>query len=373
MMAFFPPPTETYYARCEQLSQITYKNKEIVKEEIPSLSRFIITQPVCSYYKKGVFGTPKTVMCNQETQEMYVLLKEKISDIGTFKKVTSAVFLPPLASKQSACLVAQWVSRDNLVPSDYELCCRDAKLHKLFSGCPGIWPLHFCVKYVKQKTNKEKVTAFAPLATGSLDTIKIPDWKALIDVAFQLIQGVHSLHQKGYIHGDIKSPNVLFKVTNAPEKKFVVGFNDFGFSFEVGKEKPSFVFQEGYYGSVDCTPPELFGNCRFAGDYFKTDIWALGVLLAWLRGKPLDWKTFIANCYKLGNGIYEEEITFVRAKINRLIEVNFLLLEQRQPLVDPLEQLDFLIYKMLRLDPARRPDAGALLQEITRIRSSIIS
>ena len=255
------------------------------------LSTFNFTQ---SYFKKNLFDIPRSLICNYATNDTFILLKRKTNLLyktSTFKKVTSAIVLPSLFTKDNTLpsLAAQWVSKDTLDPINYQICVHDARIHELFSGLPGIWPQLAWQEY--KKNTISKITAFTPIAEGDLSAVSCNEGQ-MIHIALQIIQGVHSLHQQGYVHGDLKLSNIL---KNADE----VGLIDFGLAFKVGVDAPSHAYREGYYGSVVYTSPEVLGVKNFAGDYFKTEIWALGCLLATLRKHPqLHWISPIKHYYE---------------------------------------------------------------------------
>ena len=76
---------------------------------------------------------------------------------------------------------------------------------------------------------------------------------------------MHAIHQKGYIHRDIKPQNILVKDNK------VLKITDFGFAKPVGIEK-AYTF----CGTDDFMAPEILEE---TGHNYKVDIWALGIFI----------------------------------------------------------------------------------------------
>lgn len=87
----------------------------------------------------------------------------------------------------------------------------------------------------------------------------------------QLIELLHIVHQKGYIHGDIKPSNILIHALSPDD--FQLALIDFGLSFPIGKinhEKLSFPL--GY-----AAPELILGQLDLANE--TTDFYSLGITI----------------------------------------------------------------------------------------------
>ncbi|KAH7474539.1 U-box domain-containing protein 34 [Phytophthora ramorum] len=98
-------------------------------------------------------------------------------------------------------------------------------------------------------------------------------WRALRDAAL----GLHFLHRRGIVHGDLKGNNILVN------KAGVVKLTDFGLSFMPGREVSTSTPGEAI-GAFQWKAPELFGtNCSLPT--FESDVYALGMcIVEALRG-----------------------------------------------------------------------------------------
>lgn len=104
----------------------------------------------------------------------------------------------------------------------------------------------------------------------------------IINYFRQLCEAVKYLHERGVIHGDIKLENILI---NGPTIKL----SDFGLAKQIGVDN----FEENC-GTIEYAAPELLtGEKESDLDPFKSDMWALGVVLFSLlhRQFPFDGPT----------------------------------------------------------------------------------
>uniref|UniRef100_A0AAY4DZ76 Protein kinase domain-containing protein n=1 Tax=Denticeps clupeoides TaxID=299321 RepID=A0AAY4DZ76_9TELE len=87
-------------------------------------------------------------------------------------------------------------------------------------------------------------------------------------VAKEVLETLLYLHQKGYVHRDIKPNNIL--LTDAGEVRLV----DFGLMSRIQKEKPAFIVGTLAYMS----PESMLGD--LSSDYDeRCDVWSLGMTL----------------------------------------------------------------------------------------------
>ncbi len=87
----------------------------------------------------------------------------------------------------------------------------------------------------------------------------------------QLIELLHIVHQKGYIHGDVKPSNILINATSPDE--FQLALIDFGLSFPIGTSSDSKLsFPLGY-----AAPELILGQLEIANE--TTDFYSLGITI----------------------------------------------------------------------------------------------
>src|SRR5262249_54354099 len=143
--------------------------------------------------------------------------------------------------------------------------------------------------------------------------------------------------------------------------RIVARITDFGCVFNPASEPlPHSGFQKGFYGSLFCTAPELFGTVNFAGDWFKVDVYALGVLLYtkhfghlpdWTK-YPLKYQTTVQK--EPVSGEDRETLTnAIKTAIDDKIDTF--------PQNTQEEKFLYLIYSMLQRDPAKRPTIQEVL------------
>ncbi len=104
-------------------------------------------------------------------------------------------------------------------------------------------------------------------------TMPIPQ---LVSIFTKVVEGLQSLHQLGYVHGDIKPNNILVE-PDTQEVRII----DFGQSCRIGAIKERVQGTPGYIApeQVDCLPLDQ-----------RTDVFNLGATMYWmLTGKP--WPT----------------------------------------------------------------------------------
>lgn len=97
----------------------------------------------------------------------------------------------------------------------------------------------------------------------------------------KLLSAVFYMHQRGFVHRDIKLDNVVFD--EAGEPKLI----DFGFARQVHPGDETMI---GRYGTLSYQAPELLNESRRDGYDSSVDLWALGVTAFTLlyNKKPFD-------------------------------------------------------------------------------------
>ena len=179
-----------------------------------------------------------------------------------------------------------------------------------------------CMEYAEQKTLENKIIE-AQKEKHKLTTNEIYDY------LIELLLGLYSLNEKGYIHEDIKSENILLKKEIIDKQTYEIAkLSEPGFSRKLdGKIGSKTVGGTPYYLS-----PEIANN-ETKYD-FNCDIWSLGVVLYELLTYKLPWYKEKIN--------YEEYLKLVINTKKIAIKEN----------ID--EKLKYLIQIMLKKDPERR-------------------
>ena len=200
-----------------------------------------------------------------------------------------------------------------------------------------------------------------------------------IVISQDLIWGLWNMHKEGVIHADLKLNNALVKKDDI--RGFAAALTDLGLAFDyANNEPPNFVITWGYYGSIEPTAPELFGNHNFTGDYRKLDVWALGMMLYQLyTGQHAKWKGILNNHYNTNfeksegkhNNLHQlkQAQTSLKVKIVKEIERPLAALNQKEKTAPLSLEEEFLrlIYQMLRLAPHRRITIEKAKEGIDRI------
>jgi serine/threonine protein kinase len=221
------------------LDQITNPQKFCIAHFIETKKPYLIGKPILPFEDDRI---PLPLLI---TEKYVYIRKIQPIDQGTFKKVDAAMRFPLMINSSKAPrLVAEATSEKQL---EQEL--KERKIHTLFNGCPGIWPIDFYF------SSEKAVSSIMKLGDGNfcvLPTLGLSlatKWK----IAKDLLLGLDKIHEEGYIHGDLKLNNILYKIVKDALK---IGIIDFGFSFKKTESPPS-IFKCGFYGSMSETPPGL--------------------------------------------------------------------------------------------------------------------
>lgn len=172
--------------------------------------------------------------------------------------------------------------------------------------------------YVDGKSLYEKIES-GPL---SLDEV--------VDIAIQAAQGLYEANEKGIVHRDIKSANIM--VTNTGQVKIM----DFGLAKLAGETSLTRLTEAGaIMGTVDYMSPE---QARGEAVDYRTDIWSLGVVMYEMLTGELPFKGGAGQAV-IHSILYEEP--------KRLRDL-------RKDVPAALEQT---VSKMMQKDPLSRPDS----------------
>ena len=170
------------------------------------------------------------------------------------------------------------------------------------------------------------------------------DWNQRVVFARVMTAGIHSIHQAGVIHTDLKPENFYLLPDPSIAVKWKVRLIDMDFSLLEGKLAP-WHGHEGYVGTPGYMSPE-----HLAGSLPEksSDVFTLAIILSELLGSGHPTASDMDG--------YEQKV-----KDGRLPEV-----QVQRPIerVSDLEFLNKVINACLRPEPERRPTASDLLKAL---------
>jgi serine/threonine protein kinase len=151
-----------------------------------------------------------------------------------------------------------------------------------------------------------------------------------VDISIQAAQGLYEAHEKGIVHRDIKSGNIM--VTHTGQVKIM----DFGLAKLAGETTETRLTQQGaIMGTIDYMSPE---QAKGESVDYRTDIWSLGVVMYEMLAGELPFKGGVGQAV-IHSILYEEP------KCLRGL---------RRDAPATLEQI---VLKMMQKDPSSRPDS----------------
>lgn len=262
--------------------------------------------------KKRETGLSHTLQTDYDSKTgkktVYIFANHKVSQVkgsGALKKVVSAIAVT-LANYQEMRPVAR-VFTKVIRAKNLESAQREVEIAKAFGFAKMETICEYRYESKQYKAEVEKSGALPPenqrsrrdqcrlvptrismiyeLADGSLGSLienKVPvDAKAMFVFAKDINQQLGVMHARGFIHGDVKPDNILYRDGRAQ-------ITDFGSSGKAEKGKPldpgvwASCYNEGLYQTIPFTAPELFANPSNK-EHFKADTFAAGVALYQLR------------------------------------------------------------------------------------------
>lgn len=134
----------------------------------------------------------------------------------------------------------------------------------------------------------------------------------VLSIMLQVCRQVLFMHEKGYVHCDIKPQNILVKIING---QIVVQVIDFG-----GVYKKSIESKQRYVSTIRYVPPERFLGANIASAF---DVFALGVVFTDLLRKNVNyssslWHYSALNAYdgfSFFDGVVESELNGKKEKL----------------------------------------------------------
>ena len=195
----------------------------------------------------------------------------------------------------------------------------------------------YVIKYIETIVEEISVTMITEFVEGSeLTSTRVAPYQ--IDVAQDLIRGLHDIHRCGIIHCDIKSDNIL---VSQRERGWTVKYLDFGLA--------RYSHEQTSQGTLMYTAPEILH--KDLSTDFKVDIYSLGVVL------------FELFHHSLPGGSYSSEgLTLkerLRAKQDVVRRIRHGILERSH---SGSQIIDHIIDSMLSFEAIDRPLTGDLLR-----------
>ncbi|XP_018430414.1 PREDICTED: tyrosine-protein kinase SRK3-like [Nanorana parkeri] len=157
------------------------------------------------------------------------------------------------------------------------------KLLKLYAVCLQTQPVFIVTEYMKHGTLKRYLRGRQELRNL--------EFYQLVDFAVQIAQGMFYMEQKGCVHRDLRSENILLSAMMSCK------IGDFGLARFM--DSSSIAVSAGAQIPIKWTAPEVFQYQKYSS---KSDVWSFGVLLGEIMtyGKfPFPGKT---------NGEYRQDI-----------------------------------------------------------------
>lgn len=116
------------------------------------------------------------------------------------------------------------------------------------------------------------LTAYNPFAAQPLGV------RGLTNVAKQLLQAAAFLHERGYVHCDIKPQNILYKPCPSEDGKLDIRLADFGSCIVATRDQNEYIVTRPY------RPPEVMLGLPLTA---AADVWSCGcVIMELILGAP---------------------------------------------------------------------------------------
>jgi len=312
---------------------------------------------------------PRNLFYNRETSNISVLANEKLSTLqsnGSFKQVTSAINLSLVNPNRPYRKTVHAQSLDSCGKEGIDATWQELMNFTSLGSKPGIVPFGGACRAYNEK-GQLVIHAIFDGFDADISKIHHATTEQKLQVVKGAWKGLYSLHMAGFVHGDIKAENTLYKAL--PDGSFEAVLADLSLSFSLTlKQQPPLKFQAGYYGFIGATAPELFGReyATFSQrQYMNMDIFAFGCMLykffspknelpAWSH---LIGKSYIQDFWVNGTHANQQLLSESRQQmsdlIDTIVEEPLKVLLSKKTLTQE-EQIDRMIFEMLRKAPTQR-------------------
>jgi hypothetical protein len=400
----------TIFCRFNQLKNAPlseFENENIPDAELLSTACFIETVAAhtndnkdVQYFSRKDSGLKRAIVFDPKNNKVCISAipeKSTLRASGSYKKVVNFLTLQLLDVTQVPVIQARGFSRASVNAAEFVDLKREARLYTVFKACSNILQIEMsCEHTFSSKTTpktcsrltyameKFEYTVEQLCANPSLCSIQE---KAVLIRDY--IVGLSAIHKKGYLHADLKPPNLLFS-----KKGILRGvLCDLGIATQavVGRaisRSAAGHYAGGYYGSIWYTSPELFAVENFKGDHFKNEVFAMGFCMyRMLTGTTPNWVHIITKVHVSLNQvtlthtcdpkIIVDAQAEMKKQVDDLVDNKFLELfaKKQASQVDAAkslsleEELHLLIYSMMFSDPLMRPTIEYVREDINRILS----
>jgi len=184
-----------------------------------------------------------------------------------------------------------------------------------------------------------------------------------------ILNGLESLHARNLVHRDLHSRNYLMNIPKGPmgKRNIEAVIADFGRTIHIKKCRGL-----STQGGKRYIPPESFFKKKMKGkDYFQSDIFAVGCVFYRLFNTKLPgWQDdeYLIKLKSSKKSSLEKQqnlIKKIRAETDK--RRSFLATKKTTDILNVKEDVEFLILKMISIDPVQRGTAAKLRAECERI------
>lgn len=238
-------------------------------------------------------------------------------------------------------------------------CDKEVQITKLFSGLYGHATCYEAQVYNHNSTPHARL--FMEEFQGSLGSVvdgsEYFSIKKILTIMRDVAIAIHTMHKKGYYHGDLKPRNMLYNDDHG-------ALCDYGLSD--GFSTLNDHMQKGFYGHPSYTAPELFGSRQFSGSIQKVEAFAFGLSLYELLEKELpSWTKFLRIAAYEPESVTEKQQLHLKTQIDEFLNNEKALLPS---IKCPHEmKVKELFLTLLDCDPQKRPSFPEVITQLNQI------
>lgn len=194
---------------------------------------------------------------------------------------------------------------------------------------------------------------------GERQVSRMPN-KMLLPIMSDLVRGLETLHRAGIVHWDIKVSNALFRNMGRIEGKWI----DLSLAFSPSIPSTwNFLVKQGYYGTIFCTPPEVFGKRPFCEDFYAAEVFALSIMfynILYCRSIP--WGKMLHDAYDSQSPPTAAEQAKLETDIQKFIEEE---MKKLPAFKDRLgAEMSKLTLEMMSPNPTQRPTLPSIAERL---------